>query len=565
MLGISGGILLNLPDYLRLAEVDVSLPRPVMDILDNSELLDVSDSLSPHRHALRLLSVEELTKLVVTRMRWVLWTTHVAEAVAPESSVLDLTLYPDEVDAVVRAGDSAETLLRVWRTAVEYALANSKGEVVVAQKNHPRAAQYSAWLGQIEQVINIPADAWFELWTGVKSGALKIEWSHAAKDITSACQEDLDALSGQDSGALIKDFVLAHLDDGLVNRKTVNAREDVVGHSMASYRELLMSKPAGGAPVGGVYVGTDRQRVGLALLDKRGGVSSTAPVRPSGDWCDRVCRWMRDNRAKVVVLPDTAPAEAWLENIRQALTAAELNVRVVSAQGMVVARGADDPVLRRVSPEIASAIILCRRAQRPLDAWSQAEPERFGLVPMSAGLTPQAIKELLHIVREHCIAGEQPLMTGPVKTGGIRGRKEAPINPMVRGIRDLRPGLTLNGVVSNVTKFGAFVNIGLRQEGLVHISELSDEFINEPGEVVQQGQEVSVRVISVDIERGRIALSMRGSGPPAAFGPPGAGGDSADGPRMPPGPPRQGGGNKARPNSPERSKALQDLESLFKK
>jgi len=76
-------------------------------------------------------------------------------------------------------------------------------------------------------------------------------------------------------------------------------------------------------------------------------------------------------------------------------------------------------------------------------------------------------------------------------------------------IKDLREGMTLNGVVTNVAAFGAFVDIGVHQDGLVHVSQLADRFVKDPNEVVKVGQQVSVRVLSVDLQRKRIGLSMR--------------------------------------------------------
>lgn len=76
-------------------------------------------------------------------------------------------------------------------------------------------------------------------------------------------------------------------------------------------------------------------------------------------------------------------------------------------------------------------------------------------------------------------------------------------------IEDLNPGMRLQGVVRNVVDFGAFVDIGVKNDGLVHISELADDYVNDPLDMVQVGDTVTVRVLSVDVERGRISLSMR--------------------------------------------------------
>lgn len=83
----------------------------------------------------------------------------------------------------------------------------------------------------------------------------------------------------------------------------------------------------------------------------------------------------------------------------------------------------------------------------------------------------------------------------------------------VHKIDDLKVGMTLPGIVTNVTAFGAFVDIGVHQDGLVHISHLADKFIKDPNEVVSVAQKVKVTVLEVDIPRKRIALSMKGNAP----------------------------------------------------
>jgi uncharacterized protein len=82
----------------------------------------------------------------------------------------------------------------------------------------------------------------------------------------------------------------------------------------------------------------------------------------------------------------------------------------------------------------------------------------------------------------------------------------------VRSISDLEPGLELNGIVTNITDFGAFVDIGVKQDGLVHVSQLSNRFVKHPTEVVSLGQHVKVRVMDVDAQRKRISLTMKFTG-----------------------------------------------------
>jgi len=89
----------------------------------------------------------------------------------------------------------------------------------------------------------------------------------------------------------------------------------------------------------------------------------------------------------------------------------------------------------------------------------------------------------------------------------------------VETLNDLKPGMVLEGSVTNVTNFGAFVDIGVHQDGLVHISALSHSFIKDPREVVKAGDIVKVKVMEVDIPRKRIALSMRMDDEPGAEAP----------------------------------------------
>ena len=79
----------------------------------------------------------------------------------------------------------------------------------------------------------------------------------------------------------------------------------------------------------------------------------------------------------------------------------------------------------------------------------------------------------------------------------------------VTKIEDVREGMKLEGVVTNVTAFGAFVDIGVHQDGLIHVSELSDNFVSDPASVVKAGDRLSVTVIGIDRARGRISLSAK--------------------------------------------------------
>jgi uncharacterized protein len=109
--------------------------------------------------------------------------------------------------------------------------------------------------------------------------------------------------------------------------------------------------------------------------------------------------------------------------------------------------------------------------------------------------------------------------------------------------------MKLPGIVTNVTAFGAFVDIGVHQDGLVHVSQLADSFVKEPSAVVKPGQKVQVTVTEVDLPRNRIALSMRSN---PIIGPKAANSGTPGGPRSPGNAPRPG----AAPSAPRPPQAV---------
>ncbi|MDX1721333.1 MAG: S1 RNA-binding domain-containing protein, partial [Salegentibacter mishustinae] len=96
------------------------------------------------------------------------------------------------------------------------------------------------------------------------------------------------------------------------------------------------------------------------------------------------------------------------------------------------------------------------------------------------------------------------------KPGADPRAKKKPFNfdPTVKTIADLKPGMKLPGIVNNITNFGCFVDIGIKESGLIHISKLANEFISDVNTVVKLNQELEVTVLSVDEEKKRVQLSL---------------------------------------------------------
>ncbi|WP_038185933.1 Tex family protein [Vibrio rhizosphaerae] len=166
--------------------------------------------------------------------------------------------------------------------------------------------------------------------------------------------------------------------------------------------------------------------------------------------------------------------------------------------------------------------------KNPLDA-SAVHPEAYPVVSAIAKSNQQEMKaligntEFLRSLNARDYTDEHfglPTVTDIIKELDKPGRdprpefKTATFADDIHEIADLEPGMVLEGVVSNVANFGAFVDIGVHQDGLVHISALTDRFVSDPREVVKAGDIVKVKVMEVDVARKRIGLSMRLSDEP---------------------------------------------------
>ncbi|BDS07992.1 RNA-binding transcriptional accessory protein [Oceaniferula spumae] len=210
------------------------------------------------------------------------------------------------------------------------------------------------------------------------------------------------------------------------------------------------------------------------------------------------------------------------------------------------------PRLGEVAYEQAAGFLRILGGTHPLDA-SAVHPERYALVEqMAADLgcdVPTLIRDAdmrKKIDLKKYVSEEVGLPTlkdiiSELAKPGRDPRAQFELFTFAEGVNkpaDLTEGMKLPGIVTNVTNFGAFVDVGVHQDGLVHISQLADKYISDPSEVVKVGQKVNVTVTEVDLNRNRIALSMRSNPEPARQGQP-RGDRQSNGPRRN----NNGGGN----------------------
>ena len=230
--------------------------------------------------------------------------------------------------------------------------------------------------------------------------------------------------------------------------------------------------------------------------------------------------------------------------------------------------------------EQCAGFLRINHGDNPLDA-STVHPEAYPVVERILAATEQKLQDLmgnssaLRTLKPVSFTDDRfgvPTVTDIIKELEKPGRdprpefKTASFADGVETLNDLMPGMILEGAVTNVTNFGAFVDIGVHQDGLVHISSLSARFVEDPHQVVKAGDIVKVKVLEVDLQRKRIALTMRldeqpGEGNSRRGGSGRDNGNNASRPSQ--------AGNKARPrqsSTPAGNSAMSDaLAAAFKK
>jgi len=173
--------------------------------------------------------------------------------------------------------------------------------------------------------------------------------------------------------------------------------------------------------------------------------------------------------------------------------------------------------------EQSAGFLRIRGGDNPLDA-SAVHPESY---PVVVAMAKDSGCDVTDLMRDAILREKIDITRYITETTGIPTLKDI-MNELARPgrdprekfesfsfadgvekLEDLEPGMKLPGIVTNVAAFGAFVDIGVHQDGLVHISELSDHFVKDPHQVVKVQQKVDVTVLSVDLERKRISLSMK--------------------------------------------------------
>lgn len=349
----------------------------------------------------------------------------------------------------------------------------------------PHSEELSALAEHTEGCDRLPPHRWFAASRAVADGLVWIEVLVPEGEVRRHLGQEAGDTLVADLERSVAKPVLDELAGGAERRVIATAAESL---------HALLARPPIEAPVGGVLL--DGKSMWVAAAGEDAG--DQAAELGMGD-LEGGAGWF--TRRGIGHVGIAARGKESLSPVIEALSRAGLAVEPVRAAGLMKqARRAGGPLKRAAARQVAL------RLRDPLSGYADLEPDELGLGEYLDRVDPDRLHAALADARD-VAAWERA--RGKTAAPVARGMGTGPAGSMVRGLDDLRAGMELGGVVVNLTHFGAFVELGIGTQGLVHLSELADRFVGHPGEVVQVGDRVRVRVLEIDTKRKRIALTMR--------------------------------------------------------
>ncbi len=494
-----------------------------------------------------------------------------AEVLAPAGSV-----------AEHRRRDGIKEARLLWNACLAITRKEGRLAVEVSTEDATLVEEFGDYTGTTS-LAEVAPHRWLAIRRGERAGALSLSLDLPSERLVNQVEArgaELRALApSRTNEELLASLVIEDLPKWAMRLKDNEARLLATRSASAAYHNLLCAPKPPHKLLAGVWVPRPGGQLAVAISTEEGELVHSGKVAVGDDPVKAVESQLGGHAVEAIVLP----VKSDNDEVLRALDGG-FGVNLPTIRVLAVAMKAGQAALgQKLAPAIGNALVLARRATQPMRAWGELDPTILGLAEYQEELDVDLLRHNLEEIRDVARAGIQPEELSAAASAAPRKAARAapkPLNPMIKTVDDLRPGMEVNGVVTNITQFGAFLNIGLGHEGLVHVSELADHFVNDPNEVVRVGQEVSARVLGVDRGRRRISLSLRGGerspGAPGAS-PPGA--PLVDGKGVPlddiPG--RRGrrgggrggfggGGPRRQPvTGASRTQALADLEALFKK
>ncbi len=539
--------------------------------------ISMSDLVASHRELLTVFAGPHIRRLSDARRQWqeleVLRESILADQPGVPEEVFSLAVSVRRMEALRHilphfpvsgfAGvpaylEAVRAALEVWTGALN--LSTKKGTVMAMTNARSLPRQLESLVGKPWDIFSITREQWSALKNGETQGHIRLEFEFPV----SSMETHLEAVKGRlgpagvekTTAELLNLLVLDALPVAMRTFLDNRMREEIFKEITVQYLDVLKVPPVKAQRLGAFCPDAARENCGLVVLNEKGKSLAHAVLPLEEDWCERARVFFVEQKTAYVVIPGFVPEfSGILEEFREK-EGGFLVFMPVRADGLEEGVGLLEDSQEATPGPSAGALVLGRRLMFPAREWAVIDP----LVALEYDLPEDVdkdelrayLKEQRGLILLDAGLDRIPARVLPVAhSGGLLAAGK--LNPSVRSFDDVKMGMVLTGIIINITKFGAFINIGLNQEALVHVSELSDEFVSDPFEVVSLGQQVKATVVAIDTEKNRISLSLRTN--PKPLEPRNKMRDDR----------RKPGRDDRYVSTASRSQALKDLENLFKK
>jgi predicted RNA-binding protein with RPS1 domain len=460
--------------------------------------------------------------------------------------------------------EAVQAYLDLWKVCVQVGLNEATVTVSVSDANHPEADEFATHIKTKSKLQELRGYQWLGTRRGQRAGILAVDLQLPEEEIQHQAEIRLKALGlvAEERGvtSIIDELVMNNLAATLMGLTDRRAETETLRSATSAYTGLLLTPPLIAEKILSVYVSSTTAPAGIALMDNNEEPLFQTELPPDKCLNTELTTWLTTHTPEAAVLPSSSNDS---ERLRIALDAMDtIPTARIHPAGMKEACASLD-----LPPRVAGAVVLGKRALHPVREWSNVSPESLGLGEYASEIDPEKMARTLNEAR---LVASWKKTTRAIGINAAQGGRSTGsgrrLNPLVRTIRDLKAGMIIDGVVTNLTKFGAFVNIGLSKEAMIHVSELSDEFVDDPSQIVRIGQPVTARVIEVSAEKNRIALTLKQESPDPFLkkAPNGAGSVNLGLANAAfEGEPSQS--SKSNSKNKSRSDAMADLDALFKK
>ncbi|MEE2786929.1 MAG: S1 RNA-binding domain-containing protein [Myxococcota bacterium] len=478
-----------------------------------------------------------------------------------------------------RRRDAIKAAVTLWNACL--AIVRKEASVVIrveTDRSH-LVSEFGQFAGTTV-LKDVPPHRWLGIRRGERLGALSVAIQLPLDrmiDQVKARSAELSAIGGgRDVESLLEALVLCEIEQWALTLKDEEVEFLTIKSASTTYLNMLTAAPANQGVVAAINI-PPVGPVGVVVMLSDGRVIAHGSVSESARTVADIERLLGAHPVEAVILPIDSRRSDLLRDISAALNA--LPTIRASTKGM---KASISTIQNDVVTAVKGAIVLGERILVPQAHWLKVDPVALGLAEYQQELNIDALRQsfadMQVLARAGiCAADLQPKAVAPARPKARTNQQV--LNPLVKGVDDLRPGMELDAMVTNITQFGAFLNVGLSHEGLVHVSELADHFVSDPNDIVTVGQQVKAHVLGVDRARRRISLSLRTDRRNQPRQEPQQKHlDRIDGPSKRSGVPLddipgRGGRPSGRPSvdrgrpmgTVSRAQALADLEALFKK